>query len=430
MDTSSSEVHRPARRVKQGPLEQRAPRKASAQQPSSTAPRQFMDHQRMQHQPRPAPPPEEDILYQWRLARKMERAQEQVAKWGPAKSTLSVGSSRPQIAPTGAKLDPHGLFGRVRILPPTSAPVSLSQMDFAHQRPESQVLVSSEIPVVPYRIASLSARTQTTYTTPVAVATGLQGTSSLTVPSQLGISQPEVPTSSASFSQLDVGTSPHVPAVDLEPSPAATTGTEIPGQFHPLVIEQDQFKSANVSSHMHLSCDILPCPHQRTLIEKVRSNQTLKLPLSSPVAESMLEEMDVTERDIESVQKPKEKITRETNYTAQFQERPNKRNGTEHKWHRRSAGLKDSEREELRRKEGLKRKPKPKRESPEEPTARNVLSGVIGEVMKSSLQCPINHFSIQADSHQRLGGRRSRNCFLLFYHYFPSLSYHNLIVIV
>ena len=339
----------------------------------------------MQHQPRPAPPPEEDILYQWRLARKMERAQEQVAKWGPAKGTLSVGSSQPQIAPTGAKLDPHGFFGGVGILPPTSAPHSLSQMDFTHQRPESQVLASSEIPVVPYGIASLSTRTQTTYTTPMAVATGLQGTSSLTVPSRLGISQPQVSASSGAFSQLDVGTSPHVPGIDLEPSPPVTTGAEIARQFHPLVIEQDQFKSANVPSHLHLSCDILPCPHQRTLIEKARSDQTLKLPLSSPVVESMQEELDVTERDIERVQKPKEKITRESDDKAQFQELPRKRNGTEDKWHKKSAGSKDSEREELRRKESLKRKPKPMRESPEEPAASNVLSGVIGEVMKSSL---------------------------------------------
>ena len=359
--------------MKQGPLEQRALREAPAQQPSSIAPRQFMDHQQIQRQPRPAPPPEEDILYQWRLARKMERAQEQVAKWGPAKGTLSVGSSRPQI-------------GGVRILPPTSAPLSLSHMDFAHQRPDSQVLASSAMPVVPYGIASLSARTQTTYTTPMAVTTGLQGTSLSMVPSQLGISQPQVPASSGPFTLLDVGTSPHVPATGLEPTPAATTGTEIAGQFHPLVIEQDQFKSANVPSHMHLSCDILPCPHQRTLIEKARSDQTLKLPLSSPLVESMQKELDVTERDIERVQKPKEKITRESDDKAQFQvELPRRRNGTEDKWHRRSAESKDSEREELRRKEGLKRKPKPKRESAEEPTASDVLSGVIGEVMKSPL---------------------------------------------
>ena len=334
-----------------------------------------MDHQQIQRQPRPAPPPEEDILYQWRLARKMERAQEQVAKWGPAKGTLSVGSSRPQI-------------GGVGVLPPTSAPLSLSQMDFAHQRPESLVLTSSEIPVMPYGIASLStlARTQTTYTTPIAVATDHQRTSSLMVPSQLGISQPQVPASSGPFTQLDVGTSPCVPAAGLEPTPAATTRTEIAGQFHPLVIEQDQFKSANVPSHMHLSCDILPCPHQRTLIEKTRSDQTLKLPLSSPVVESMPEELDVTERDIERVQKPKEKITRESDDKAQFQvELPRRRNGTEDKWHRKSAESKDSEREELRRNEGLKRKPKLKRESPEEPAASDVLSGVIGEVMKNSL---------------------------------------------
>ena len=385
LDTSSSEVHRPVRRVKQGPLEQRAPREALAQQPSSVAPRQFMEHQQMQRQPRPAPPPEEDILYQWRLARKMERAQEQVAKWGPARGTPSVGSPRPQIAPTGAKLDPHGLSGEVGILPPTSVPLSSSQTDFAHQRPESLVLASSAIPVVPYGTASLSARTQTTYTTPMAVTSGLEGTSSLMVPSQLGTSQPQVPASGSPFSQLDVGTPPQVLATGLEPSPAVTTrGTEIAGQVHPLVLEQDQFKSADVPSHMHLSCDILPCPHQRTLIEKARSDQTVKLPLSSPVVESMLEELDATERDMEMAQKPKGKITRESTDKAKFQELPRKGNGPEDKRYKKSARPKDFEREELRRKEVWKRIPKPKREL-QEPTASDVLSGVIGEVMKNYL---------------------------------------------
>ena len=343
-----------------------------------------MDHQRMQHQPRPAPPPEEDILYQWRLARKMERAQEQVAKWGPARGTLSVGSARPQIAPTAAKLHPHGLSGGVGILPPTSAPLSSSQMNFTHHRPESQVLTPSVISVGLDGTASLSARTQTTNTTTMAVTSGLEGTSSLAVPSQLGISQPQVPASSSPFSQLDVGTSPQVFATGLEPSPAVTTrGTEISGQVHPVVIEQDQFKSADVPSHMHLSCDILPCPHQRTLIEKARSDQTVKLSLSSPVVESMLEELDVAERDIDRVQKPKQKITRESNGKAQFQDLPRKRNGTKDKDRRIIAGSKVSERDELRRKEVWKSKPK--RESPKEPTASDVLSGVIGEVMKNYL---------------------------------------------
>ena len=368
--------------MKQGPLEQRAPREASPQQPSSIAPRKFIDHQRMQRQPRPAPPPEEDILYQWRLARKMERAQEQVAKWGPAKGTLSLGSSRPQIAATGAKLDPLALSGGVGILQPTATPRLSSEMDFAHPRPESQVLAPSVIPVAPDGTASLSARTQTTYTTPMAVTSGHEGISTPMVPSQLGISRPQVPASGGPPSQSDGAISPQnqVLVPGLEPTPIVITrGTEIAGQIHPLVIEQEQFKSADVPSHMHLSCDILPCPHQRTLIEKGRSDQTVKFPLSSPVVESML--LDVTEKDRDQSQKPKEKITREFHDKAQFQEFPRKRNETEDKWHRKSAGPKDSEREELRRKELWKRKPKPKRESPQEPTASDLLSGVIGEVM-------------------------------------------------
>ena len=333
----------------------------------------------MQRQPRPAPPPEEDILYQWRLARKMERAQEQVAKWGPAKGTLSLGSSRPQIAATGAKLDPLPLSGGVGILQPTATPRLSSEMDFAHPRP---VLAPSVIPVAPDGTASLSARTQTTYTTPMAVTYGHEGIPTPMVPSQLGISRPQVLASGGPPSQSDGAISPQnqVLAPGLEPTPIVITrGTEIAGQIHPLLIEQEQFKSADVPSHMHLSCDILPCPHQRTLIEKGRSDQTVKFPLSSPVVESML--LDVTEKDKDQSQKPKEKITRESHDKAQFQEFPRKRNETEDKWHRKSAEPKDSEREELRRKELWKRKPKPKRESPQEPTASDLLSGVIGEVM-------------------------------------------------
>lgn len=335
--------------------------------------------QRVQHQPRPAPPPEEDILYQWRLARKMERAQEQAAKWGPAKGTRSLGSSQPRFT--------HSLSGLAGTMKSSSSQHT-SQRDFVHQRQDLNVSAPSVIPVVPPGTASLSATTETTFTTPIAVTSDKERIPPPMVPSQYGItSQPQVPILSGQHSQLAPETShgsDHVIAPSLEPSPVITTARPvISGQARALVTEANQFESADVPSHMHLSCDILPCPHQRTLIEKAKSDQTIKLPLSSPVVESMLEELNVAERDIERDQQPQRTVVRESHEKAQIQGLPGrKRNGAEDKQASSSAELQDSERVAQRKKKiPEKQKTKLKKRSPQEPAATDVLSGIIGEVI-------------------------------------------------
>lgn len=352
------------------------PREAPSKHLSTTPPGQFMERHSIQRQPCPAPPPEDDILYQWRLARKMERAQERAVKWGPAKGTISLGTSRPRFARTGAELESRGLSSVVRIPQPTSTPSP------SHHRP-GLVSAPSAIPGALDGTENLSSRTQTTFSTPMAVTSDREGISSQMVPSHIGItSQPQAAVSSGQLSQLgaEISSGTHAFVPSIEPSPVTP---EISRQVHTLVVEQDQFEHADVPSHMHLSCDILPCPHQTALIEKGRSDKTIKLPLSSPVIESMQEELHIAERDIgieRDQHKPQRNIIRESHEKGHIRRLPRKRNGTENKEGRSKAGSEDSEREEHRRKEVGKRKPKPKKESSQEPAATDVLSGVIGEV--------------------------------------------------
>ena len=304
----------------------------------------------------------------------MERAQEQATKWGPAKGTLTLGSLQQRSV--------HTLSGVAGTHQLRSIPCPSSQRDFV---PQGQELSPPSVtPVVAHGTASLSARTQTTFSTPVAVTSDQEGISSLMDPSQFGITlQPQAPISSGQQSQLAAETSQgaHAFTPTLQPSPAVSTARPvISGQVHTLATEPDQFEPADVPSHMHLSCDILPCPHQRALIEKGRSDQTIKIPLSSPVVESMLEELQVAERDTERVQKPQRTIVRESREKEQIQHLPRNRNGSEEKEGRSSAGTEDSEREERRRKEVGKRKSKPTRVVSQEPATSDMLISVIGEV--------------------------------------------------
>ncbi len=355
--------------MKQGPPEDRATREAPSQ---PSPPRQFMDRQ-IQHQPRPAPPPEEDILYQWRLARKMERAQEQAAKWGPAKGTLSLGSSQPRFV--------HTLSGAGGTLQPSSIPRPLPQGVFVQQRQELEVSAPSVIPVVPHGTTCLPARTQTTFSTPETVTSDQERISSTMATSQFGItSQPQVTISSSQHPLLAAETSQGTHAPSLDPSSVVTTAQPvISGEAHALATGPDQFKSADVPSHMHLACDILPCPHQKVLIEKGRSDQTIKLPLSSPVVESMLEDLHIAERDIERVQEPQRTVLRESRDETQIQGLTRKR--TEDKEGRSTAWPEDYEREKPRREKVAKWKTKPKKGLSQEPVTSDMLSGIIGEVI-------------------------------------------------
>ena len=363
--------------MKQGPPGDKVPREVSPQAPSKPAPRQFMEQHLMQRHPRPVPPPEEDILYQWRLARKMERAQEQATKWGPAKSTHLLRPLQPRFTGTRTE-EAQGVSGIVRILPPTSAPCP-SQRDFVDPRSGLPGLGPSLVPTMPGGVASLSSGTQTTFATPLTVTSDQEGISSHVIPSQFSVTpltQPPM-TSGQSPQSVTETSAAHgsVPSMDSS-SAVPITGQEIAVDSRLVVVEQDQFEQADVPSHMHLSCDILPCPHQRALIEKGRSDPTVKLPLSFPVVESTQEELHTTERDLDRVKKPHRTTVR----ASHDKHLSRKRGGTEDN-RRTIYEPEDIEREGCRKKEVGKQKPKPKREASQEHLATDVLSGVIGQVI-------------------------------------------------
>ena len=378
LDTSSSEVYRPVGKPKQRPFEERAPREAPSQH---TSPGPFIGHQSRQLQPRPAPPPEDDILYQWRLARKMERAQEQAAKWGPSRSTLPSGSTQPCALPSAT-----------RILLPSS------QKEVSYQRPELQVPL---VPGVPVGATGSPAKTRTTFSTPAAVMCDREASTTEMTPTLFGVtSQPQAHTSNGESPQTVTETSGTRQIVPSTEQSSAVTSAERPavlGQVHePVLVDGERFESVDIPSHMHLSCDILPCPHQRTLIEKRDSNR--KIPLSSPVVESMLGELHMEERDIEQGRKSERTKTRELRDKRKIRGLPRtEQNGIEDKEPRRKVeqvslrelrdtSQEDTERERQRTREAGKQKVRAKRDISQRSGPADVLSGVIGEVSKESLQ--------------------------------------------
>lgn len=344
-----------------------------------------MDRQVRQLQPRPAPPPEEDILYQWRLARKMERAQEQVAKWGPARSTFPSGS-----------LQPRALAGASTVLQTTSRPLASSQMDVTWQRPELHVPAPLVVSGVQSSTTSSLAITQTTSSVRTAVMSDREGTTPQIIPPHFGItSQAQGPTSRSQHSQMvteiSSGTHQIIPSTEQ----STNTATEEPvvlGHVHkPVIVEWEKFESADVPSHMHLSCDILPCPHQKALIRNGSSDQNIKLPLSSPVVEMMSEELHLEERDTVRGPQSRRSVIRESHDKRHVHGLPRtKQTGSEDG--RSKAGPlgskevtvtvpEDNERERHRRREVVKQKPKTKREISQPGNgATDVLSGVIGQV--------------------------------------------------
>ena len=335
----------------------------------------LMERQHRQLQPRPAPPPEEDILYQWRLARKMERAQEQVAKWGPARSTLPLGSTRPTALPCASSL-----------LTTTPAPLVPSQKDATYERPALHVPTPLLVPGMPAGVSSSPAKTQTTFSAPNAVASERE------IPSQMIPSHSQVtsqtPTSSHQHSQIATEQSSEAHQIMPNTGQATSLATETPvvsWQIHePVLVGQDRFETADVPSHMHLSCDILPCPHQRTLIER---RGTDKLPLSSPVVESMPGKVHKEERNTDRGSKAHRSVmrdsheARDTPKTRQKEFEEGKSKAGPHVLKGMAVALPDdTAREKPKLKEAGKQKLKTKREVPQGPGPTDMLSGVIGQV--------------------------------------------------
>ena len=334
-------------------------------------------------QPRPAPPPEEDILYQWRLARKMERAQEKVMKWGPTWS--STVHSQPNIA--SQTTQPHILSSTDRV-PPT-----FSQIGVGYQRPELQLPAHPVASRMPVRATGAPTRTQTTVAASGVVMTDNEVSPVISSPSGV-TTMAQAPTSSGEVPSVVIatssGTHDGVPSREQSRVVAADRTEDLGHMQEPVRMEWEQFVLADVPSHMHLSCDILPCPHQKSLIEKGSSD--CRIPLSSPVVDSWAEESHTQVRDTNRGHEKESTKTMESGDDRQNFGPPRARqNGlgdqTSHRKveppklpGKRSTSPEITEQEKHRRREAGRERPKAKSETSLGPGPSDVLHAVIGQV--------------------------------------------------
>lgn len=268
MESSSSEVQRPKR-----VMQHRRPKDGTpTEAPSVLASSGHLREMQQRQWPRPAPPPEEDILYQWRLARKMEKAYEQVAKWSPTRGPLP---SKQLYTSSSAS----------SVLPISKAPHLVPQMDILHQTTSPCGPTPSE----KARSSRLTAETQPTFSSLRMIPSPFETTS---LPS----------TSNAPFQGLVEPVGDTILPSTGQPI-ARLVGPQV--LHKPLVIEKVEFESAKVPSHMHLSCDIIPCPHQRALIESEVSD---KVPLSIPVIDKMVQKSHIDGQEMEVTVKPKRSV--------------------------------------------------------------------------------------------------------------------------
>ena len=342
-----------------------------------------MSRQSRPLQPRPVPPPEEDILYQWRLARKMERAQEKVLKWGPTWS--STVHNQPNIASQSTQ--PYILSGADRV-PPT-----FSQIGVAYQRPELQLPAHPVASRMPVRSTSAPAKTQTTVSASGVIMTDnevspvVSSPSGVTTRAQALTSSGEVPSGIIATSS---GTHNRVPSREQSRVVAVDRTEDLEQVQEPVRMEREQFVLADVPSHMHLSCDILPCPHQKSLIEKGSSD--CRIPLSSPVVDSWAEESHTQVRDTNRGHQRESTNTMESGDDRQNFGPPRARqNGLGDQTSRRkveppkspgkrSTSPEITEQEEHRRREAGRKRPKAKSETSLGPGPSDVLHAVIGQV--------------------------------------------------
>ena len=342
-----------------------------------------MSRQSRPLQPRPAPPPEEDILYQWRLARKMERAQEKVLKWGPTWSPTV--HSQPNIASQSTQ--PHILSGADRV-PPT-----FSQIGVAYQRPEPQLPAHPVASRMPVRSTSAPAKTQTTVAASGVIMTDnevspvISSPSGVTTMAQASTLSGEVPLGIIATSS---GIHDRVPSREQSRVVAVDRTEDLEQVQEPVRMEREQFVLADVPSHMHLSCDILPCPHQKSLIEKGRSD--CRIPLSSAVVDSWAEESHSQVRDTNRGHEKESSKTKESRDDRENFGPPRARQGlgdqTSHRKveppklpGKRSTSPEITEQEKHRRREAGRERPKAKSESTSlGPGPSDVLHAVIGQV--------------------------------------------------
>lgn len=207
----------------------------------------------------------------------MEKAYEQVAKWGPSRSNLP-------------SMQVQALSSASTVLPRTKTPLPVPLGDTSYQATGLRGPTLSE----PVRSLSLTTETQTTFAVSTAVLSDRLAVPSRVIPSHFDITSQATP--SLSQSQAAVEQSGHT--YSIIPSTGEPIARPVgPQSSHkPFLIEQAKFESGQVPSHMHLSCDILPCPHQKALIE---NEMTDKVPLSIPVVDIMLGEAHKEERESE-----------------------------------------------------------------------------------------------------------------------------------
>ena len=350
--------------------------------PQHELPGTSMSRQSRPLQPRPAPPPEEDILYQWRLARKMERAQEKVLKWGPTWSPTV--HSQPNIASQSTQ--PHILSGADRV-PPT-----FSQIGVAYQRPEPQLPAHPVASRMPVRSTSAPAKTQTTVAASGVIMTDNEVSPVISSPSGV-TTMAQAPTSSGEVPLGIIATSSgihdRVPSREQSRVVAADRTENLEHVQEPVRMERGQFVLADVPSHMHLSCDILPCPHQKSLIEKGSSD--CRIPLSSPVVDSWAEELHTQVRDTNRGHEKESSKTKESRDDRENFGPPRARQGlgdqTSHRKveppklpGKRSTSPEITEQEKHRRREAGRERPKAKSETSLGPGPSDVLHAVIGQV--------------------------------------------------
>ena len=315
----------------------------------------------------------------------MERAQEQVAKWGLPRSTLPSGY-----------IQPHPLSSASRVLQTTPTPLASTHEVAVCQRPEFHVPVPSVASSVSGEATSSSAKTQTTFSTPAAVmSVGELIPPSHRFPSQFGVTSQVSASSSQPQRVAETSSETQRPVSSIEQATTVTTETPVVvlEQVHePVLVEQEKFQSVNIPSHLHLSCDILPCPHQRALIKKAITDQSVKLPLSSPVAESDLRGVNIEQTETERGYKPRGSVSRQSHDTRHIHGLPRTKQARSedgkskvgpHELKERTTSLpEESEGERQKTKDVLRKKPKfkTKRETFHDSSPSDVLSGVIGQV--------------------------------------------------
>ena len=292
--------------------------------------------------------------------------------------------SQPNIASQSTQ--PHILSGADRV-PPT-----FSQVGVAYQRPELQLPAHPVASRMPVSATSAPTKTQTTVAAGGVIMTDNEVSPVVSSPSAV-TTMAQAPTSSGEVPLGIIATSSGIhdrmPSREQSRVVAVDRTEDLEQVQEPVRMEREQFVLADVPSHMHLSCDILPCPHQKSLIEKGSSD--CRIPLSSPVIDSWAEELHTQVRDTNRGHEKESSKTKESRDDRENFGPPRARQGlgdqTSHRKveppklpGKRSTSPEITEQEKHRRREAGRERPKAKSETSLGPGPSDVLHAVIGQV--------------------------------------------------